>query len=334
MHRSLTTLTVITLAAMLIAALATATGASAAVTCAKWASTGGSDANPGTQAAPYRSLGTLAASLQPGQTGCLPAGQTYYAVAGNGFVGGTSGTSAAPVTITSGPWGRATVMGQIELKPESHDVVLTGLDFKGGYAPGGVPFYTKQTHLLAAGDRISIVDNDISDPRGICVGAGHGHATAATPNDVAEDLKITGNRIHDCGMAPDIAWGPNDSGSHGIYLENTLRARISDNLIFRNRWRGLQLWPKNDGAVIERNLFDENATHVNIGSSLGEYGGTFKAQNTIVRDNILTGRVTDFVPSQNPSQVYGFFPEGSPTYGNQVSGNCFAPGDAPEATGA
>jgi Ca2+-binding RTX toxin-like protein len=316
-----------------VATMLGATGADAAVTCSKWAATTGSDANAGTQAAPYRSLGMLASSLAAGQTGCLPAGQTYYAVAGNGIVGTAPGTAVAPVAITSDPTGRATVKGQLWLKPESHDVVLTGLDFKGGYTETGAPLYTKGSHLILQGDRIGITDNDISDPRGICISAGRAHATDPTVNDVAEDLRVTGNRIHDCGMALDIVWTDQDSGAHGIYLENTLRAVVSDNLIYRNRWRGLQLWPRNDGATIEHNLFDENATHVNIGSSLGpQYNGGFVSQNTTVRDNILTGRVTDFHTSQNPSQLYGYFPDGSPTYGNNVYDNCFAPGD-PAVTG-
>ena len=332
MHRSAASRAALVTCLALGAAGLAVTPASADTTCAKWAATTGSDAAAGTATAPYRSLGKLVASLQAGQTGCLPAGRTYYAVAGNGVVGGGVGTSAAAVTVTSGPGGRASVMGQLWLRPESHDVVLRGLDFRGGYTPTG-PMYAKQTHLILHGDRLAVLDNDISDPRGICIGAGKGHATDPTVNDVAEDLRVQGNRIHDCGMDPAIAWSSADSGAHGVYLENTLRARISDNLIYRNRWRGLQLWPRNDGAVVERNLFDENATHVNIGSSLGpEYGGGFVARNTTVRGNIFTGRVTTFAPTQNPSQLYGFFPAGSPSYGNLVTGNCFAPHDA-AATG-
>src|SRR3712207_1162490 len=165
-----------------------------------------------------------------------------------------------------------------------------------------------------------------SDPRGICVGAGRGHATDPNVNDVAVDMRVTGNRIHDCGTDPSIVWYANDSGSHGVYLENTRNAYVADNLIYRNRWRGLQLWPRNYGAVIERNVFDENATHVNIGSSLTA-GGAFKAEKTTVRDNIFTGRVTTFQTSKNPSQVFGNFPIDSSTYDNVVSSNCFAPGD-------
>ena len=317
-----------------ITLLGSTAAANAAVTCSKWAATAGSDANAGTQAAPYRSLGKLAGSLAAGQSGCLPAGQTYYAVAGNGVVSTDAGSPAAPVTITSDPAGRATVKGQLWLTPTSQDIVLTGLDFAGGFTDTGAPLYTKGAHLILHGDRIAITDNDISDPRGICISAGKGHATDPAINDVAEDLRVTGNRIHGCGMDPAIVWAQEDSGAHGIYLENTLRALVAHNLVYANRFRGLQLWPRNDGAIIERNLFDENATHVNIGSSMGpQYNGGFVAQNTTVRDNLMTGRVTTFWPSKNPSQLYGYFPDGSPTYGNTVNGNCFAPGD-PAATGS
>lgn len=323
-----------TTVATVVATLGSTAAADAAVTCSKWAATGGNDANAGTQAAAYRSLGKLASSLAAGQTGCLPAGQTYFAVAGNGVVSTDAGTAAAPVTITSDPAGRATVKGQLWLTPTSHDIVLTGLDFGGGFTDTGAPLYTKGSHLILHGDRIAITNNDISDPRGICISAGKAHATDPAVNDVAEDLRVTGNRIHGCGMDPAIAWTEVDSGAHGIYLENTLRALVSNNLIYANRFRGLQLWPRNDGATIERNLFDENATHVNIGSSMGpQYNGGFIAQNTTVRDNLMTGRVTTFWPSKNPSQLYGYFPDGSPTYGNTVNGNCFAPGD-PAATGS
>ena len=136
-------------------------------------------------------------------------------------------------------------------------------------------------------------------------------------------------------MAPDITWSSGDSGAHGIYLENTLDAEVRDNVIYRNRFRGLQLWPRNDGAEIHHNVFDENATQVNIGSSnrvaVAERGGFVRAHK--VHDNIFSNRVADWRPSQNPSQVYGYFLEGSPDYGNEVGGNCFAPGD-PTATGA
>ena len=204
--------------------------ATASTTCAKWAATTGNDAAAGTETQPFRSLGRLTAALQPGETGCLPAGKTFYAVEGNGVIGAGAGTATAPVRITSGPGGRATIKGQLWIKPVAHDLELTGLDFRGGYRPDGTPLYTKSTHLIVHGDRIGIVGNDISDPRGICIGAGRAHESEPTPNEVAEDLRVTGNRIHGCGMASDIVFERSESGAHGVYLENTLRARITDNL--------------------------------------------------------------------------------------------------------
>jgi hypothetical protein len=304
--------------------------------CAKWASNTGSDlTGTGSQTAPYWTLKKLVASLSPGQTGCLAAGQTYYATEGKGNIPATQAqvTAPAPVTITSGPGTpRAKISGAIDVQPAAHDIVLTGIDFVGSLQQNGSPFQTKGTYLLLRGDRISLINNDIADSRNICVQGGKSSGTDPNVNDLAEDLKIMGNRIHECGMEPSIVWTDADSGVHGIYLQNTLRAKVTENLIYRNRWRGLQLWPRNDSATIAYNVFDENATHVNIGSSLEPpYTTKYKAERTTVRDNIFTGRVTTFFPSKNESQVFGNFPPGSPSYGNIVTGNCFSPGDTATA---
>ena len=306
-----------------------------AASCAKWASNSGSDGSPtGSQSAPYETLGKLVRSLAAGQTGCVPAGQTYYATMdGRGVIQTTQGTATQPVTITSGPGTpRAKISAPIDAQPATHDLVLTGMDFVGAKNQDGTPFQTKGNFLNIRGDRISIVNNDIADARNICIGAGKAHATDPNVNDQAADLRIMGNTIHECGMDPSVPWTNTDSGVHGVYLENTLRAKVTENVFYRSRWRGLQLWPRNDSATIAYNVFDENATHVNIGSSLGpEYNGTFKAERTTVRDNIFTGRVTTFFPSKNESQVFGNFPPGSPSYGNLVTSNCFAPGDTATA---
>ncbi len=329
------------LAAAAVAALvavAPAAPASATGSCARWASTAGDDGNPGTEAAPFRSLAKLAASLGPGQVGCLPAGQTYFATSGNGVIGGGTATADRPAVITSGPGGRAEVQGQLWFRGESHDLTFTGLDLHGSYGPGGAPVGTKNTFLIVHGDRITFDGNDITNGRGICLGVGKGNGSSAEGNVLAEDVVITRNRIHGCGMDADITWYAGDSGAHGVYLEYSQDAVVTQNLIYGNRYRGLQLWPRNDGATVAHNLFDENATHVNIGSSEACGGSCrttaagFRSVNTNVHHNVFSNRVTTWRQSQNPSQVYGYFLVGSPDYGNQVHDNCFAPGDA-AATG-
>ncbi len=339
LHRHLAAVlgAVAAVAALVVAA--PAAPATAAGPCARWASTTGDDGNPGTEAAPFRSLARLAASLGAGQVGCLPAGQTYFAVAGNGVIGGGGGTADRPAVITSGPGGRAEVRGQLWFREESHDLTLTALDLHGSYGPAGAPVGTKNTFLIVHGDRITFDGNDITNGRGICLGVGKGHGSSTEGNVLAEDVVITRNRIHGCGMDADITWYAGDSGAHGVYLEYSEDAVVTQNLIYGNRYRGLQLWPRNDGAVVAFNVFDENATHVNIGSSEACGGSCrtaaagFRSVNTNVHHNVFSNRVTTWRESQNPSQVYGYFLVGSPDYGNQVHDNCFAPGDA-ATTGA
>ncbi len=332
------TAALLVVSAALVPVAALTPPAVAAGECAKWAATDGDDGNAGSAASPYRSLNKLVNSLAPGETGCLPAGETYYAVEGNGIIGG-GGTVDAAKTITSGPGGRATLKGAVWVQGTGHDLRLKDLDLAGGYNPDGTAYAKKSTFLVLHGDRIALVGNDITNPFGICVGVGKGDAYSTDGNVLAEDVLIKNNVIHGCGMDPDITWQSTDSGAHGVYLEYTQDALVTDNLIYGNRYRGLQLWPRNDGAEITHNTFDENATQVNIGSSIAcgqvcRAGAGFVSSNTDVHDNIFSNRVTDWRPGQNPSQVYGFFPEDTQPdqYGNKVHANCFAPGD-PTTTG-
>jgi parallel beta-helix repeat protein len=315
-------------------------GEAEAVVCDRWAATGGDDAAAGTQQAPWRSLHKLASGLQAGQTGCLPANQDYDALGGYGIVRASGGLPASPVTIRSGPGGRARVRGLLRLdddrpycagcpaSPGAHDIVFTDLDFVGpGTRPDGSLVCNKCTYLDVDGDRITFRGNDITNPFGICVDVGR------IPQDGPDDgrrsagVVLEQNRIHGCGMSTQIIWTDGDSGAHAVYIQDTTGVRVVDNLIHDNRYRGVQLYPNASGTVVANNVLDANATHVNIGSS-----SAFRSTGTTVRDNIMTNRV-DYRPSKNPSQVYGFFPALSPTYGNVVTANCVDPADTPALTG-
>ncbi|HUR79067.1 MAG TPA: right-handed parallel beta-helix repeat-containing protein [Acidimicrobiales bacterium] len=301
----------------------------AAEACTKWASTSGSDGNDGSATRPFRSLGKLASTLTAGQTGCLPGGQTYEAVGGNGIISTTTARAGYPITIRSGSGGRARISGWVEARPAAHDVVFTDLNFVGSpLDANGNPVAPKSTHINIDGDRVTLVGNDISNPYGVCVDVGAIDAYNKTySGERADDFVLSDNRVHGCGMSPKVTYTDGDSGTHGVYLVNTLNARVTDNLVYNNRYRGLQTWPKAEGSLIANNLFDANATHVNIGSVLPE-GYPWYSSNTIVRDNIMSNRVTGWQTTKNPSQVYGFYPAGSPDYGNTVYGNCLAGGDA------
>ena len=91
--------------ALLILSLAILTGgAPATAQVSRYISQTGSDANPGTQASPWRTFAHAIASLSPGDTLFLLDG-TYQPASGTGFVNincssnAKNGTASAPITI-------------------------------------------------------------------------------------------------------------------------------------------------------------------------------------------------------------------------------------------
>ena len=317
----------------------------ASFTCDKWAS----NAVPpfsgnGTEGAPFRSLDQLVSALAPGQTGCL-AGTEYDLTAtlseccNHGVVNAGGGTNGNPITIRSNPDGRVKVYGSMQINENVHHVVLTDLEFAGprvnaagdpvdrlGSPLAGRGIWNpKGKTLNVFGDQVTITGNDLHDPFSICIGGGR---LGGGDNWTATDLVIEDNLIHGCGMSPKVVWTAADSGAHGVYLEQTQNATVTNNFIFGNRTRGVQTYPKNDQIEIAHNLFDGNATHVNLGSEVSN-GADMITANANIHDNVMLNRVTDFFPAKNASEVFGNFPVNYPAgTGNTVHDNCMVDGNA------
>lgn len=242
----------------------------------------------------------------------------------------------------------ATIKAQIELSANAHDIRFENINFRGDswfgpslrdgiMRPGG-------NMLILKGDNLQFHNNDISWPGGICGTVGHIEAYRNIYiGDRADNFVFDGNRIHDCGTDPTIEWQLGDSGSHGLYVENTLGANITNNYFYDNRWRGLQLWPKAEKTTIANNVFDNNASQLNIGSALPDncyadaaltqYTGKcpWYSSGTTVEKNIFTNP-SGFRPDKNESQVFGYYPVATTPsqYSNVVRNNCFYPADTGE----
>lgn len=303
--------------------------AASGVTCHRWASATGSDGNDGSSeaqaVASFKRLGQL---LRAGETGCLPAGKTYVAHQGLGVLDATAGTATNPITITSGPGGRAVVQGGVLFNANSHDVVFSNVDFRGDG-------YTKMA-LHVEGNRVTLSGLDITHGVGICIGVGKIDQYSHQYDGIeAQDVVISNNRIHHCGTDPSMAPNWLDagfSGSHGIYIVNARNTKIVENAIHSNKYRGVQTYPRGVNTLIERNIFDGNATQINLGSVLTE-GYPWRTSGTVIRNNVLSNRVTNFRIDKNESQIHGYMPLGTPADGNVVSGNCMAAEAGPDSTG-
>ncbi len=216
-------------------------------------------------------LAAFAASLRPGETGCL----TGTVAADNTDLRALGGEPGRPVTITSAPGGIATIRGRIVLHEDVHDLVLRDLRFDGRSTRSG------SRSLQLDGDRITLalvdVTNEHSD--GSCIGIGH----LGEGGGLAEDVTIERSRIHDCGALPPT------NLDHGIYVEHARRTTIRESWIDGNASRGIQLYPDADETLVERNVLRGNGEGIIVSGANG-----LRSERNAIEGNVLAGaRVED-----------------------------------------
>ncbi len=229
--------------------------------CNRFASPHGSDARGrGTFRRPFQTLGRLAASLSPGQTGCLRAG-TYGTIHAR-YVITVSGTPAARITIRSYPRERVKVVGWIEL--EGSYVTLSHLRIDGSNTfydhrrPGTSCRYPVSEGLVIAGRGDVFEDNDyyqsVASLRGNGLGIGWW-------GDV-DGTVIRYNRIHDVGGC--------DFYDHLIYLAHGNGVQVYGNWLWDDPhgW-GIKLDPGPTNARVWGNVIDAAGSGFNFGNSSG-----------------------------------------------------------------
>jgi parallel beta-helix repeat protein len=263
--------------------------ASAAARCQKYAAAWASNGYAGTAKAPFRTVQRLVDSLRPGQTGCLAAGTYYGSVA---FRRG--GRREAPIILTLTGNGPAEVVGRMWIPQTANYVQVTRLHLD-GQNPGLLPSPT----IDSIGDSF-IGDNVTNDHTAICfeLGSsdGYGHAVATL---------LARNRIHDCGELPAT------NGDHGIYVGNSIGARILGNYIYNNADRGIQLYWNAKWTTVAGNVIDHNGEGITIGGD-----GITASSNNLITDNVITD-------STIRADVESWWPAGSRKgTGNLVTGNC------------
>ena len=119
----------------------------------------------------------------------------------------------------------------------------------------------------------------------------------------AEGTVISGSRIHDCGKLP------SQNGDHGIYVEYARGTVITNNDIYDNADRGIQLYPDADGWLIANNVIDGNGEGIIFSGS-----GPLTSDDNVVRDNIITD-------SKIRYNVEYFYGSGAAGVGNVVTHN-------------
>ena len=242
----------------------TAAPVGAARACDKVASRSGSDRNPGTRAEPYATVGKLAASLRPGQTGCVRAGVYRHNVKVR-----RGGARGAPITIRSYPGERPTVRGRLHVANSANHVVVRQLILDGRNR-------ARLPSPTVNGNDVVFRDNDVTTRHTtICFLLGSDEWGRA------RRTVIERNRIHDCGALPPT------NHHHGIYVEASDLARITENWIYDNADRGVQLFPDARRTYVARNVIDGNGEGVVFSRrSTGNVVEHNVISNPVVRYNI------------------------------------------------
>jgi parallel beta-helix repeat protein len=277
-------------------------GATATSVCDRYASPTGKDRWTGTRTRPFISIPRLAASLRPGQVGCLLRGSYVD----DQIIIRHGGSPGKPVIIRQAPGTRPVVHGRITIAADVTDLVIAGLALDGRNKIHGA----SPTIL---GDRITFQNDDITNfNTEICFILG-----SLTRGNLAEGVVINGNRIHNCGKLPP------QNQDHGIYVQYARNTVIKNNYIYDNADRGIQLYPDGDGTLIQNNIIDGNGEGIIFSGD-----GTRTSDDNIVRDNVISN-------SRVRSNIEYFYPQGSaPGRGNVVTHNCVFGAAEEEVEGA
>ena len=273
-------------AALLALAMAPAPADAALKSCDKYASLSGDDGDDGSQAHPYATADRLIESLDPGEAGCLVGPGPFADV--DMPTGG--GTQTAPILLRSAGSAPAAIRGRFWLRAGVHDVTLAGLKLDGGTFAG--------IAMPIDGDRITLLGNEITrdTTNGACLYAGN------ETGDIADDLRVEGNRIHGC--------------ANGVQVVKTRRAVVADNTIYENAGRGVELLPDADDSTIERNVIAFNGGQgVQFGGAVGT------SDRNVVRRNVITDNGGEDLGDEGPAGT-----------GNTAIDNCIDQGDEIEAS--
>jgi len=240
---------------------------------------GGSDANPGTQSEPFRTIARAAQVVTPGTTVYVAPGQYM-----GGFQTRVSGSAEARIIfVSSERWGAKIVPPLDSGSTSGWDnrgsyVDIIGFDIDGFQYQSGTKWlngiYNSGSFNSIRHNHVHHVSLDIP-----CEPAG-GAGIRVDSYYKGKQADVVGNNVHDI--------GPVDCPHHrGIYVGT--QARIVSNVVYRVSGAGIQLWNDAHHVEITGNTVSSSGSGIVVGggdfyTSQGPNDHTFVANN-IVFDN-------------------------------------------------
>jgi parallel beta-helix repeat protein len=233
--------------------------------------TTGSDANPGSQAEPFRTIQRAASMATPGTTVHVAPG--IYRENVRTRADGTATARIRYVSVTK--WGARIIGSGTEAmwRNDGNYTDVVGFDISGS---GRLGILNHGSHTLMARNHVHHLAVS-----GGCVASGG--AGIVNANYRGSDGDVIGNVVHDIGIPGKC------NGVQGIYSAN-LRGRIYNNIVYRASAYGIHLWHAADNVTIANNtVFANGAAGMGGGIIIGagDSPGGVVLNNTRVINNIV-----------------------------------------------
>jgi len=244
----------------------------------------GSDANPGTEARPWRSISKALAAAVPGDRVLVRAG-TYVGTEGVGpscggsvgpcVYGSPKGTASAPITVEAYPGERPLIAAMVSF-PSPQWFRFSGFVIDGAQAPSGAEGVSLGNTSGAAPSHVEISYNEIRNfGRGAV-----SHKSQGILHFSGTDTALVGNRIHHIGSQVFY--------DHAIYMKAGRRVVVANNVISDiTGGYGLHIWGDfDDSWVINNTVYGAAAS----GFIIGGNSDRGYPDRVVTANNILAGQ--------------------------------------------
>ncbi|MDB5793459.1 MAG: hypothetical protein JWQ80_3483 [Massilia sp.] len=237
---------------------------------------GGSDANPGTQEEPFRTIARAAQVVTPGTTVYVAPGQYT-----GGFRTNVNGSAEARIIfVSSERWG-AKIVPPLDSRTNSawdnrgNHVDIIGFEVDGSQYQSGTKWlsgiYNGGSYNSIRHNHVHHIALDVP-----CEAAG-GSGIGVDSYYKGKHGEVIGNNVHDIGP-------PACRYHHGIYIST--QARVRSNVVYRISGAGIHLWHDAQRVDITGNTVSTSGSGIVVG------GGDFyysKGPNdhTVVANNIV-----------------------------------------------
>lgn len=252
----------------LAAALITFGISTAGFAATYYVATSGSDSNPGTSAAPFRTVQKGLSTVQPGDT-CLIRGGTYN----ESLALGQSGTSTAKITIQNYPGETVTINSgssiALRTNGRKHYYVISGLRFISTYVGN---------YSLTGKEYTLDFENGIWDGFTDSNGGNNGFTLKNCYIEGSVHFYGHYNLMENCELNGKAQWGNGVFESFAASHHNTYRG----NKVYGYTNRGIWSMQYTDSVVIENNVIHDTG---NMGIDCD--GAGHPVYNSIVRGNTI-----------------------------------------------